>query len=237
MVGIPQRSPSISTAFLRRTAVQRRFQPLYLRAEGTEIGETKLQGETASSSSSSAAAAVNPTVQELLHLVSLSPSTATDERVTSIIDELAEQELAVDSAAFNGPWEVVWSEGTMAWRALVAQGVQAIAGESRAGQSFDLEAGTATNFAELFNGRVLITAEGTFTPATPDQEIERRYPAAFDVRIRSGKINIFGKALQLPISGPGYFEVLYGDASVRIFKSSGGVAVQVPSNWKEPSDC
>jgi hypothetical protein len=30
--------------------------------------------------------------------------------------------------------------------------------------------------------------------------------------------------------------VLYGDERVRVFRSSGGVAVQVPSDWERPSD-
>ena len=33
-----------------------------------------------------------------------------------------------------------------------------------------------------------------------------------------------------------HFEVLYGDERVRVFRSSGGIAVQVPSDWVPPTD-
>ncbi len=61
--------------------------------------------------------------------------------------------------ACRGAWEVVWSEGTMAWRALVARAVQRVAGNCRAGQCFDESSGMALNFAELFDKRCIITGE------------------------------------------------------------------------------
>ena len=135
----------------------------------------------------------------------------------------------------------------MAWRALVATAVQAVAGRCRAGQCFNLAASPAPealNFAELFAGAATITAWGVFRPkpafadpANPDAIARNaRYPVGFEVQIAGGdlRLRLLDKRWELPISGPGEFEVLYGDAAVRVFRSSGGVAVQVPSDWKRP---
>mmetsp|Transcript_32639 Transcript_32639/g.82254 ORF Transcript_32639/g.82254 Transcript_32639/m.82254 type:complete len:143 (+) Transcript_32639:303-731(+) len=133
----------------------------------------------------------------------------------------------------------------MAWRALVATAVQAVAGRSRAGQCFALAASPpeALNFAELFAGAATITAWGAFRPrvSCADGDDPERlapgasFPLAFSVQIAGGDIRLpGGRRLKLPISGPGEFEVLYGDAAVRVFRSSGGVAVQIPSDWQRP---
>ena len=138
----------------------------------------------------------------------------------------------------------------MAWRALVARAVQAVAGKSRAGQWFTLgdasstSAPEALNFAELFAGLVIITAWGVFRPKPtcadaedPDKLAQgASYPLGFDVQIAGGDIRVAGRRWKLPICGPGEFEVLYGDESVRVFRSSGGIAVQVPSDWKKPPE-
>lgn len=136
---------------------------------------------------------------------------------------------------------MAWSEGTMAWRALVAKAVQAVAGRSRAGQCFDLAASPpeALNFAQLFANAVTVTAWGVCRPKStcadaddPEKLAARAaYPLAFDVQIAGGDVRLAGRRWELPIRGPGEFEVLYGDASVRVFRSSGGLAVQVPSDW------
>jgi hypothetical protein len=54
---------------------------------------------------------------------------------------------------------------------------------------------------------------------------------AFDVSIEAGALAVGQRSYGLPISGPGRFEVLYGDAQLRVFRSAGGVAVQVPSDF------
>ena len=174
-----------------------------------------------------------------------SSSGPNDERVVQLIAQLEEANCAADEAAFVGAWEVVWSEGTMAWRALVAKAVQAVAGRSRAGQCFTLAASPpeALNFAELFAGAVTITAWGVFRPklhCADDDDPEKlapgaAYPLGFDVQIAGGDVRLGGRGgrrWELPICGPGEFNVLYGDSRVRVFRSSGGVAVQVPSDWK-----
>ena len=62
------------------------------------------------------------------------------------------------------------------------------------------------------------------------------YPVRFDVQISGGAVTVAGRRLNLPICGPGEFEVLYGDERVRVFRSSGGAAVQVPSDATPSSD-
>jgi hypothetical protein len=185
---------------------------------------------------------------ELASLVARGSDDAVDDaRVRAIVDELERARAPADPRALTGAYEVAWSEGTMAWRALVARGVSAIAGRSRAGQWFTPGApGRALNFAELFDGRCVVTAEGTFRPkptgaddATSDSyeaaQTDARYPIGFDVRIERGDVRAFGRRWALPIRGPGEFQMLYGDANVRVFRSSGGVAVQVPSDWQRPA--
>eukprot|EP00192_Tetraselmis_astigmatica_P019261 CAMPEP_0117694594 /NCGR_PEP_ID=MMETSP0804-20121206/27587_1 /TAXON_ID=1074897 /ORGANISM="Tetraselmis astigmatica, Strain CCMP880" /LENGTH=226 /DNA_ID=CAMNT_0005508405 /DNA_START=454 /DNA_END=1131 /DNA_ORIENTATION=- len=173
------------------------------------------------------------------------PSAARNTRVKSLIEQLEARQEPLSGDALRGPWEVVWSEGTMAWRALVASCVQRLAGKCRAGQCFHPSAWTAMNFAELFDKRITITAEGTFSPAEPTGRDSSDIagvlcPVQFKVSIAEGALfykngDADSKQCKLPISGPGTFEILYGDSTVRIFRSSGGLAVQVPSDWKPPS--
>ena len=61
-------------------------------------------------------------------------------------------------------------------------------------------------------------------------------PVAYDVSISRGAIRFGTQSFDIPISGPGQFEVLYADrnAGVRVFRSSGGIAVQVPSDFEKP---
>jgi len=182
---------------------------------------------------------------ELASLVARGSRARDDARVIAIVDELERARPPVNPCALTGAYEVAWSDGTMAWRALVARGVSAIAGRSRAGQWFTPGTpGRALNFAELFDKSVVITAEGTFRPKPADadaaapHEVARdaRYPIGFDVRIERGDVRAFGRRWALPIRGPGEFQMLYGDADVRVFRSSGGVAVQVPSDWQRPAE-
>ncbi|XRA99467.1 hypothetical protein NFJ02_07g131670 [Pycnococcus provasolii] len=153
-----------------------------------------------------------------------------DGQIKAIIQQLTEQQKGntLDSRAFTSlPWQVVWSEGTMAWRPIVAKAVQAVAGESRAGQAIDVASGDVLNWAELFGARVTITAKGTC------KYKRDRMPCAFDVSIVEGMLTFGDNAkFDLPISGPGEFEVLYANDKVRIFRSSGGIAVQVPSDFE-----
>jgi len=178
---------------------------------------------------------------------SVSSPTVDDTRVLQLISQLASANAPVTQAAFDGAFEVVWSEGTMAWRALVATFVQRVAGKCRAGQKFNFSSieGTpneALNFAELFGDLLTITANGVFRPveSIQDKDNENKiakgseHPLGFDVQIFGGGATLRnGKKINLPICGPGAFQVLYSDKNVRIFKSSGGLAVQVPSAWKQ----
>ena len=168
-------------------------------------------------------------------------------RIVALLGRLESARAPFDPRAFEGAWEVRWSEGTMAWRALVARAVQAVAGRSRAGQCFTMgtllgEPNEALNFAELFGGAVTITAWGFFRPkpafATEDDPGRlregARYPVGFDVQISGGDLQLGSRRWELPICGPGNFECLYGGEGVRVFRSSGGIAVQVPSDWRPP---
>ena len=148
-------------------------------------------------------------------------------------------------AAFDGPFR--WRGARAPWRgAPSSRAVQVVSGQSRAGQRFDLDARppTARNFAQLLGGAVEITAGGVFRPADDDADpndadavaADAVYPVRFDVQISGGAVTVAGRRLNLPICGPGEFEVLYGDERVRVFRSSGGVAVQVPSDWTPSSD-
>lgn len=76
-------------------------------------------------------------------------------------------------------------------------------------------------------------AQGRFHPSG-ESKPPVTCPVAFDVSIEEGACLLGTRRFDLPISGPGRFEILYGDDSVRVFRSSGGVAVQVPSDWTLP---
>jgi len=183
-------------------------------------------------------------------VASVSSATVDDAHVLELIHKLASAKAPVTTGAFDGVFEVVWSDGTMAWRALVASLVQRIAGKCRAGQRFSFDesekedgSNSALNFAELFDGFVMITAGGVFFPDTSIACTESphkiakgaKHPLPFSVQISAGAAFFPGlkKKIELPISGPGAFAVLYSDEHVRVFKSSGGLAVQVPSDWQE----
>ena len=189
---------------------------------------------------SAASSDVDVLASELVSEVAVSP--ANDARVLELIDALAAARAPVNPAAFDGAFEVVWSEGTMAWRALVASAIQRVAGRCRAGQTFAFgsEENVAENFAELFGGAVTITARGVFRPVDEVADAENpgalrrdaEHPLGFEVQIAGGAVSAFGRTVALPICGPGEFEILYSDADVRVFRSSGGIAIQRPSDWK-----
>ena len=191
---------------------------------------------------SAASSDVDVLASELVSEVAVSP--ANDARVLELIDALAAARAPVNPAAFDGAFEVVWSEGTMAWRALVASAIQRVAGKCRAGQTFAFGFGSgdnaALNFAELFAGAVTIVAEGNFRPVENVADAENpnvlsrdaRHPLGFEVQIAGGAVSAFGRTVALPICGPGEFEILYSDENIRVFRSSGGIAIQRPSDWK-----
>ena len=191
---------------------------------------------------SAASSDVDVLASELISEVAARPQT-NDARVLELIDALAAARAPVNPAAFDGAFEVVWSEGTMAWRALVASAIQRVAGKCRAGQTFAFGFGSgdnaALNFAELFAGAVTIVAEGNFRPVENVADAENpnvlsrdaRHPLGFEVQIAGGAVSAFGRTVALPICGPGEFEILYSDENIRVFRSSGGIAIQRPSDW------
>eukprot|EP00873_Tetraselmis_striata_P022261 jgi/Tetstr1/442525/TSEL_030623.t1 len=158
-------------------------------------------------------------------------------KILQLVGEL--EALQAESAAsrLSGVWEVVWSDGALTWRALVSRAVQRIGGRCRAGQAFDVSSGRALNWAELWEGRCIITAQGRFQAASGSNGKRGRRslgacPVPYQVAIEEGSLMVGERSWELPISGPGRFEVLYGDAKLRIFRSAGGLAVQVPSDFE-----
>lgn len=52
-------------------------------------------------------------------------------------------------------------------------------------------------------------------------------PQRVRATITSGSLKAFGRDFGLPISGKGDFEILFCDGTIRIFRSTGSLAVQV----------
>mmetsp|Transcript_413 Transcript_413/g.920 ORF Transcript_413/g.920 Transcript_413/m.920 type:complete len:242 (-) Transcript_413:195-920(-) len=164
-------------------------------------------------------------------------SAADNREILQLVGELEALQADLQPAAFSGVWEVVWSDGALTWRALVSRAVQRIGGRCRAGQAFDVSSGRALNWAELWEGRCIITAQGRFQAASGSNGKRGRRslgacPVPYQVAIEEGSLMVGERSWELPISGPGRFEVLYGDAKLRIFRSAGGLAVQVPSDFE-----
>jgi hypothetical protein len=71
---------------------------------------------------------------------------------------------------------------------------------------------------------LFVTASGTYAP-TPGGN--GTLPVKVDVSIAEGLISLWGLGIPLPIQGTGQFTILFTDGRVRIFESSGRIAVQV----------
>lgn len=56
-------------------------------------------------------------------------------------------------------------------------------------------------------------------------------PAPIQANISSGLIHLWGLDVPLPIRGTGYFEVVYLDDRLRVFRSGGALAVQVKQHY------
>lgn len=56
-------------------------------------------------------------------------------------------------------------------------------------------------------------------------------PKPIQANIRSGLIHLWGLDIPLPIRGTGYFDVVYLDDRLRVFKSGGALAVQVKQQY------
>uniref|UniRef100_A0A061SI60 Uncharacterized protein n=1 Tax=Tetraselmis sp. GSL018 TaxID=582737 RepID=A0A061SI60_9CHLO len=122
------------------------------RKETNRLKSANFRSKIGSSSDARAASA------QLVRLVRQTPEdSAYNATILSLVDELTALKVPLPEESLRGAWEVAWSDGTMAWRALVARAVQSIAGNCRAGQCFNLETGEALNFAELFDKRCTIT--------------------------------------------------------------------------------
>ncbi len=56
-------------------------------------------------------------------------------------------------------------------------------------------------------------------------------PKPIQANIISGLIHLWGLDIPLPIRGTGYFEVVYLDDRLRVFRSGGALAVQVKEQY------
>jgi len=120
----------------------------------------------------------------------------------------------------GGPWQVVYSRGTLLWQGWSAPGKVAKF-ENPASQNFDPEHRSAVNKAEVFGRNVFVTASGTYSPAAkPPAEGETLLtPVKVAVTIDKGALHWFGKEISLPIKGKAAFYVMYLDDNVRVFQN------------------
>ncbi len=173
----------------------------------------------------SAGAAAGAASAELLTLV-LQPArdAAGDARVEALLAVLCAAPCAFDlSLLGGGPWQVVHTQGQLAWRAFLPAGLRSAV----AAQAFDPVTLSAVNSVTAFDGFLRLTAEGSF--ALEDARTATATPVRCTARIERGALAL-GDALRLPlpIRGAGMFEVCYVDARLRVFRSATGLAVQVP---------
>lgn len=65
----------------------------------------------------------------------------------------------------------------------------------------------------------------------PVQDDSVSLPKSIQANITSGNIHVWGLDIPLPIRGTGYFEVVYLDDRLRVFRSGGALAVQVKEQY------
>jgi hypothetical protein len=140
------------------------------------------------------------------------------------------------------PWVVAHTRGPLTWRLFTLSG----RGKALASQAIDTASSSVVSRAESFGGALLSTAVGTLAPRADD-------PATFDVYVTGAEVAVGagvdgagvmkedttikttttpagaprGWSLRLPISGKGTFRVEYAGRRLRVFRGSGGLAVQV----------
>ena len=144
-------------------------------------------------------------------------------RVAALLEQLAATQRPFRAAQLGGgPWQVVATAGALGWKPLAPGGAVAA-------QDFDAAASRVVNSVTLQTplGTLRLTAEGDFS-ALPDGQPSKSTPARFTARIRRGTLAVGALRLPLPIAGEGSFEVAYVDDRLRVFRSSTGLAVQVP---------
>ena len=144
-------------------------------------------------------------------------------QVDRLIDALAALRAPFSGDLGSGLWRAAYTRGEKPrWErnAKILPGVK-----NKAGQSYDVAAGTVVNYGELLGASVHFVAEGGFTRASSGN----RCPQEFDVRIERGGVVLWGRPfVSDAISGPGFLRVLYAGDDVRIFESP----TESPDKWE-----
>ncbi|GLI58728.1 hypothetical protein VaNZ11_000481, partial [Volvox africanus] len=161
---------------------------------------------------------------ELLQLLcdSKAPDLA---RIEELLDELAGAEgqpFSEDSLG-GGPWVVRYTRGKpLLWNLTYNTG-RLLNSRNRAAQEFDPATRSAVNLLEINGPDILVEAYGTYEPVDESSVT----PKTIRAKISSGRLFLRSWELPLPISGTGYFDVVYMDEVLRVFRSDGRFAVQV----------
>jgi len=164
----------------------------------------------------------------LLEILSSGRSSEALPEVSTLVDILAGTGLPFQEQRLGGgPWEVRYTKGTpQLWRATFAVGRLAN-DQNSASQDLDPASRTVINRAEYYAGGLWMSAAGTYTPM-----VEGAGPTTMPVPVRAdiqgAKLYLWGAELDLPfVRGSGFFEVMYLDDELRIFRSGSSIAVQV----------
>ncbi|KXZ47428.1 hypothetical protein GPECTOR_35g866 [Gonium pectorale] len=196
--------------------------------KGSEVMATKRAAHAAIIEKERQKRRLRTVSNELLQLL-VAPSEATQDvaRVEELVDELVAAEGQPFSESvfgtYTGPWVVRFTRGPpFLWNLSYGAG-KLVNGANRASQAFNPADRSATNMVELNGPGSFIAAYGTYEPL----DDSRVTPKAIRASIRTGRLVAWGLEVPLPIAGRGVFEVVYADEQLRVFRSSGRIAVQV----------
>ncbi|KAL0043528.1 hypothetical protein WJX79_007448 [Trebouxia sp. C0005] len=157
------------------------------------------------------------------------------ERFSQLVDVLLDSELPFKEASLgNGEWQVVYTRGALLWQQLTSPGQVKSTGrlsyksKRKAGQAFNPLDRSVLNKGELLGSQVTVTAQGTYEP----QDSNTTLPKLVKANISGGQITAWGRQIPLPISGTGFFSVMYVDDNIRVFsdQKKGTVSVQMQAS-------
>lgn len=175
----------------------------------------------------------NPLADELLQLLTADSGEGSSSAVRQRIDTLLNELQALEGLQFDeqllqgGPWRVLYTRGTpQLWKATYSAG-KLVRASNAASQDLDPAGRTVVNRAEYLGDKLWVTASGTYVPLNDTPGL----PQPIQANISSGLIHLWGLDIPLPIRGTGYFEVLYLDDRLRVFRSGGALAVQVKQQY------
>jgi hypothetical protein len=94
-------------------------------------------------------------------------------------------------------------------------------------QDFQVQGQLVENVAQLWGEYAYVTAGGSFAT----QDGTATLPKRIDAFIERGNIIVGDTNILLPIKGTGYFDVMYLDKQLRIFRgNNGSLAIQTPAD-------